>query len=377
MPDSNNDMNQMPPAPGSHLPTAKAVLVLFVLLLAIGFIYAYQTIRHSAPQQGPVVTEDTTTMFQTIDNTLANILTAEEGDPDIVHALNVFREIAMDEKNAPTDRARALNLINYTYTASDYDAKDVYDVIFSRPPYSQYYEAHPTESADIIHPASSGSPEAVEEALQKLNELSLSLTPTHYAIARLQIAQIFAFTRDSAKTGADVEALKTKYVGKIKELDQAYNALPAITTPEYSKLYRKPLLLQVLFVHANALGFIGNITGDKTYLDKGEAEFKSVINLATEYSDGPDGTDAVKDQQLLARIFYVSLYWRHYKATNPDYMMQVIEPLFSDWAKATNVYVKYLPVHKESKVPPYSVLRDMAKQYPDLKTFLEGRGWKF
>src|SRR5581483_5972618 len=87
---------------------------------------------------------------------------------------------------------------------------------------------------------------------------------------------------------------------------------------------------------------------------------------------------AVVDETALARIFYASYYWQHYKTTNPSKIENELLPLTTEPAvKQTDVYLAYLPSHKNASVPPFTRLRAIAKVMPQLKTFLEGAGWTF
>lgn len=373
--ETNNTQPEPLPSNGlKTFSTVKVILIFVVIMLAVGFVYAFRSIQ-SPESTRPLETVAAKQVMQEIKG-MSDLITQAEGDPDIVRALNVFRDIAMNEQNTPLDRARALNGINYMYTATDYDAIDVYNVIFSKPPYAQYYTPSGATGADALHPESSGDVAGVEAALVKLNEVSYALTPTHYAISRMEISNVFAYQREQVGvTATERTALQKKYGDKIKALVASYEALPPVTTVE---IYPRPQLLQIIFAHSSVLSFIGK-TVDKTYLPKGEAGFAQVIALAQSYqqSPGKDDVDVLHSQELLSRIFYASYFWSIYKPTNPNFMYDIVKPLMDESAKTTNVYLKYLPLHKDSKVAPYSVLRDMAKQYPDLKTFLEGRGWKF
>ncbi len=363
--------NSAPAAPQQHASMRVMVTALVVVAIAVGALYAYHSFLAKQTTQ---MTEGAQQAFVAY-NDIATTLDFAEGDENLVAALTSFRDIAANEQNSNQDRARALNGINYAYTQSDYSADDVYNIVFSKAPFNAYYKEPAAVAVDPLHPEAGNRVQAVEEALLKLNELSNSLTVSHYAIVRLEINNVFAYQRASSRApAADQDRIRKEYAEKIKTLVAQYDTLPAIETVED---YRMPMRIQILFAHASALSWVGNNLNDSEYIRKGEQNFIETMRLADSFPQTGKSSGGVRNQGLLARIFYASYHWRHYKTTDPDYMKEIVRPLMTEEAKNTAVYAAYLPEHKDAKVPPYTVLREIAAQMPEFKTFLEGRGWKF
>ena len=294
----------------------------------------------------------------------------------MLSSVATLRDIAADENNTNLERAQALNGINYAYTQSNFDAADIANIVFSQPPFSAYYTAPTTQSVDPLHPESGPNVAAVEAGLVKLNELSNSLVPNHYAITRMELADIFSYQRDSVNESASqAAALETQQADKIKDLVAAFNALPPLAS---LKSYSASMTIQIMFAHASALAFVGHAEHDKTYLTNGEAAFQQTISFGDSYQKSNPDSLLVQDQTLLARIFYATYYWKEYQKTDPQRIEAVLEPL-TDVSSVQNtaVYTSYLPTHKDANVGPFTTLRLVAAVMPELKTFLQGLGWKF
>ncbi len=362
-----------------YFSVAIEVLAVLVILACFGGYFIYQKIRTmgaaTGNQAATVVTEQKVAVAY---NDIEHKLQYAQEDPSLVSALTAFREIAADTNNSPIVRARALNGINYAYTQSNFDAEDVQKVVFSTPPFSAYYTAPSQVTVDPLHPESGSEVAAVESALVKLNELSNSLIPNHYAISRMEVANIFAYQRDVAgeTSTSTKQQIGQTYALKQKQLIAAYDALGGLGAEKSE--YSLSMYIQIMFAHAGSVSFVGTTLEDKDYLARGEKEFNDVIALGDAYPRTSANAVAIRNQTLLARIFYISFYWKEYKVSNPQKMKDVIRPLTDlSVVQGTTVYKEYLPSHKDVKVPPFTVLRAMAKQMPELKTFLTGLGWVF
>jgi hypothetical protein len=298
------------------------------------------------------------------------------GNQNFLEALAIFRDIAADESNAPGHRAQALNGINYAYTQSNFSATDLKNVVFSTPPFSQYFEKTKAVAADPLHPESGPDVADVEAALVKLNQLSNSLMPNHYAIGRMEVAEVFAYQRAAAKvvTREQKTKLMRQSAENAKPLVEAFEALE----PLNSQNYAMPMRMQIMFAHASTLAFIGYAQNDRTYHDRGEVAFQETIQQDGAYPTTNIDSTAALNQTLLARIFYISYYWKRYKDSDPKRIQDVARPLMDvDRIQKTDFYSEYLPTHKAATVAPFATLREVAKTMPELKTFLQGRGWKF
>ncbi len=374
-PQNQNNPSSAPASAGHSFPTAKAVTLLIVLLIAIGFLYAYQKFANPSANNPQAVTQETEKVFSGV-NDISDKIVVAENDPDVVHALTTFRDIAADESNTPVDRARALNAINYAYQSTDFDANTIYQVVFTTAPFSAYYTAGASASgADLLHPERTANTAAVEAALQKLTELSFSLAPTHYALVRQEIFNLFSYQREAATAPkAQQAAVTKKYADKILPLVQAYNALPPI---QDDQSYRMPMRLQTMFGHAGVLSWLGTHNQGEQYRQQGEQLFKDTIALGDSYTKANSDKGQSHNMVLLARIFYVTYYWPQYKDKDPEYMKEVIRPLIND-SQGTMVDQTYLSGHKDAKnVPPFSSLREVSKEMPELKTYLQSKGWVF
>jgi len=370
-----------------HLLISLVVLIGVLILAGLAGFSLYSTSQlqpgdNNGLNSLPVLQTSTSTVNPTdarIEAAYAVVESKEvlsQGNTDLLNALATFRDVAADTNNTNFQRAQALNGINYAYTQSNFDATDVYDVVFSQPPFSSYYTASTTEAVDPLRPASGSNAAAVEAALVNLNELSNSLTPNHYAISRMEVADVFAFQRIVAQSPASQKTqLQQTYAAKMKDLIAAFNALPSLSSIQ---TYSPPMRLQIMFVHASALAFVGRTFKDQTYLDEGESAFQDTIDLAGTYSPTDAYFNLTLNQSLLARIEYASYYWNEYQQTDPQRIEAVLQPL-TDVAtvKDTAVYTNYLPSIKNMQVAPASVLRTVAAQMPTLKTFLQGEGWTF
>lgn len=350
--------------------------VFFVAVLLVAGFFLYQLRMSSESIVEETVPETPPTPIQTAYTKIGTQLDFTKGDSDLLDSLKAFRDIAADESNSKEERVQALNGINYAYTQSDFDATAIRDVVFSTPPFSTYYVASHASSSDPLHPEGGADVESVEQALLKLNELSNTLIPNHYAITRMEVASTFAYQRAASKSSAaENKRLRTEAADKIKVLAAAYDALPGL---ESSKTYSLPMRIQIMFAHASALAFVGLTYNDKAYLDAGEAVFQEVIKLGEAYPPTSVDFERVQNETLYARIFYASYYWNIYRPTNPDKIKVMLRPLIDvQKVKDTTVYKEYLPSHKDATVAPFATLRLISKQMPNLQKFLEGRGWKF
>lgn len=306
---------------------------------------------------------------------IATELSLAPGDPILTEALETFREVAMDESVQPIQRARALNGMNYAYTQSNFDADAIYNVVFSRPPFDQYYTAADTTTPDPLHPRSGQRVEAVEKGLAELSELSVSLFPNHYAIARLGMANLFAYQRAVARNGGkELPELKRQRAEEMRTLAESYEVLPDIATLSYTPT----LMTHIMFAQASVLAFVAAALDDDSYWAKSEAAFAQVIGYGEKYPTNEIDSLRVINGTLLARIFYASHFWKVYKDSDPERVRSVLRPLTDENAvRYTVVYNQYLPGHRNAQVSPFTVLREIAGGMPELKTFLQGRGWTF
>jgi len=294
--------------------------------------------------------------------------------------LQQLRDIAADDQSTPVARMQALNGINFAYTQSTFDADTIYNIVFSSPPFAQLYDSSLETTVDILHPEAGGKVPAVEAALVKLNEISNSLIPNHYAISRMEVAQIFAFERATATTSAaETATLRTQYADQIQSLVAAYNALPALqSSPQYT--YSTPMEVQILYAQGSTMAFLGRTYKQKNGdFKQGEALFQQALQIETNYPTTAVDYGSVLDESLLARIFYAVYYWTRYDtAGNDKYIEDVIRPLTDvQTVQNTAVYKSYLPTHKTAQVEPFTTLRAIAAKMPELKTFLQGEGWTF
>ncbi|MCE9541243.1 hypothetical protein K8R03_01635 [Candidatus Kaiserbacteria bacterium] len=280
--------------------------------------------------------------------------------------LGTFRDIAADTRNTQIQRARALNGISYGYMNSRFSSDDMLKVVFSKEPFSSYYKAPATDSDDAL---------AVADAVTKLNALSNALVPNHYAISRMEVAEISAYTRAAAQLSADKRKSQASgYAEKIRELIGAYDSLPPLKA--VGSAYSTGMQMQILIAHASALAFVGEALDDASYSAKGEALFEEIIQIGETSISSGTATSGVLNSTQMARIFYAAQYWSDYKDSNPQKIMTMLQPLITAGSN-TNVYRKYLPDNKDSKIRPFSTLREIAQQMPALKAYLEGRGWIF
>ncbi len=304
------------------------------------------------------------------------------GDRQVVEALTTFREIAADENNPPLQRAQALNGINFTYTQLNFNAADLKAVVFSKPPFGKYYEDLGSTAPDPIHPESGSDAAAVEAALVKLNILSNSILPNHYALARLEVARIFKYQRESSaqvgKTSAEIRAMAEQAAEEIKPLVEAFEAISPPLHAISADTMPMPMRVQIMLVHASALSFIGYMQNNRSFHDRGEVAFMAAIKAGDEYPQTAYDYQTVLNQTLIARINYASYFWKRFKTSDPERVMSVLRPLVDEEKiKNTATYNTYIPNHKDVKIPPFSTLRDIAGQMPELKTFLQGRGFVF
>lgn len=306
--------------------------------------------------------------------------TTEDRPVSFAQALDDFRNIAADASYDPDIRARALNGINFIYTHSNYNARLIKEHIFEDGPFSQYFTPSATSSTDPLHPEEGTDVAAVEQALVRLNELSYSLFPTHYALLRMTVADMFAFQRASvgASTASAKQALIDEYTRRVQgRLEEVAQLGPIETAQGYSAQLR----MQLRLIEASATAFVGRhlSEGRQEYLDRGEALFQSAIASADAYSQMAPDVRAVRNEGLLARVYYASYYWSFYKDTDPERVKSVLRPLIAYYEvePESGVYSRWLPSHAKSTVPPFSVLRDIALEMPELQAFLERLGWVF
>lgn len=348
-------------------------LVVIALLATGAFIYK----RISAPVNPSftVSSEKEQETAKKVSDAYAKLasLNFTDGDQNLATSLQTLRDIAADTANSNIQRARALNGIYNGYTASNFDADALRSIVFSQPPFSAYYVAAAT-STDPLRPMQGMDVGGIESALYKLLVLSNTLYPNHYAIARLQIGDVFSYQRDLTRTpSAQRDALKLQYAQKIKDLNSAYEALPI----EALDSYGPSIKMQIMYLHADALQFVGSAYNDKTYLDRGEADLQAVIRFGETYPTTSADYPQVRTQLMYARIFYASHYWEYYRETDPDHIKNMLRPLLDKANQVSPVYTKYLPMYKESRNEPARSLRSIAAQMPELKTYLEELGWKF
>lgn len=303
--------------------------------------------------------------------------TFAENDQNLQRALQGFVTIAADENNLASQRAQALNGIYYAYTASNSDAKAIRDTVFSHPYFASYYVASSSRSSvDPVRPESGAMVEPVELALAKILALSNELSPNHYAVSRLETAELFAYDRAVARIPVSKrQSIKEEYAAKVKNLIATYDSLPPLDSQDN---YLPAMRMQVMYLHASALEFVGEALNDQAYVDRGSALYEKIFQMGASYPRTNEAARGVLNQTLFARIFYATHYWRHYKDTEPSRIKDALRPLLDEEAnKGLSVYEQYLPSRKNANSGPSWVLRDIAKQMPELKTFLAGRGWKF
>jgi hypothetical protein len=353
---------------------ALGVCVLVALL--IGAFFFYQ-IRAFKPDSTDLGTSATSTIGldaqikEAYDN--MNRLNFTNNDPYLDMSLKTFRDIASNPSNPVLERVQALNGINFAYVASNFNAVALYNNIFSQLPFSQYYTASTSTAPDPAHPNIQGDTEGVDAAIVKLNEYSNALMPNHYAIARMEVAQLFEYSRAASKGGAATTSLQQEYAAKLKQLIAAYDALPSIESAGYDTA----LMMQLMYLHANAQAFVGGVLNDAAYLDKGEALYTHVIDLGENLLKSQPNNRWIKNQVEFARMFYASSYWLKYKASNPEKIRAVLRDLASDYDGTIPLYSQYLPTHADGTVQPATTLRDVAQQVPELKALLVKVGWKF
>lgn len=352
-------------------------LVLFVLIAAAAGGYVFYKI---GKMQTPVdhdrtIVATTTPEIVAAYRILGGSLTRQPGDPNLVKALETFRAIAADESKSNRERAQALNGINYAYTQSDFDAKTIYDVVFSKAPFNGFYVESTSTKPDIVHPQSGSNVQDLESALIKINTLSNALYPNHYAISRLERNLIFASAREtdglSVKKKREVQK---EYAKKVQPLIEAYDAVSADDLDMYSTAMR----LHTQYAHAGNIAFVGRTLDDDSLLQKGEKLFQETIALGDSYPKSNPNATRILNETLLARIFYATQYWSEYKTTDPNRIFNILKPLTDVEAiKATTVYKFYLPSHKEAKDPTFTILRQIAEKMPELKALFVSLGYKF
>jgi hypothetical protein len=361
------------------------VVALAVFLIIMGGIAAYfvfqiyriGSAQQVSPQDAAAFRSSTTTTSQIAEAyaLLYSDATFEQGNLNLLQALQTFRSVAADESQPNFTRSQALNGINYAYTRTNFDADDIYNVVFSRPPFSAYYAAPAANVIDPLHPGSGGRVEAVENAIFKLNQFSNALFPNHYAIVRMEMGEVFQSQREGARDPSTATESRIAHAKKIEDLIKAYDALPDIDT---MASYSTPMRMQILFAHASALAFAGRALGNPQYGDKGEELFFKDIAIGESYPKDRTDSSYILNESLLARIFYAVHYWGRYQGEEQDKVKDVLRPLTDVAAvKGTTVYTEYLPSHKAATVSPFSTLRVIAADMPELKTFLQGLGWKF
>jgi hypothetical protein len=382
----------MAPAPapvqgsGKGIITALMALIAIALMVLAGFyLYLYRDILLGGAPQEPQQEQKIDTPVQVSDPQTSNELRAAYGAFRVASSseevaaldgsLESLRAIAADASQSNFDRARALNGINFAYTETDFDADTVRKAVFSAPPFAQYYVPSQTTEPDPLHPEAGSDVAALESALVKLNELSNQLYPNHYAVTRMEVANIFAFQRAIVGVPeADRPALKQQYAEKIKKLAAEYDSFEPISSVSgYSLVMR----MQIMFAHASALAFVGDTFSDKSYHDKAEALFQETIAIGDAHPTTEANSKAVRTKAALARIFYVSYFWKHYRQSDPNKMRDIIRPITLDSNKDLSIYTDYLPSHKDADVAPFTVLRGMSNSMPLLRAYLEEVGWKF
>lgn len=341
-----------------------------VILIAMVAFYFFYFVR-KAPQQEVPVSVLNTQIKQAYD-AMGN-LTFKPNDPNLISSLETLRDIAADANNPVAQRVQALNGINFDYVASNFDAATVYNVVFSKPPFSAYYVPS-ASSSDPVHPNAAGDTAAVDNAIVKLNEYSNSLRPNHYAIARMEVAKIFEYERAVAADPEQKDTLKRTYAEQLKQLTQSYDALPNIETQGYPF----PLMLQLMYLHASSLSFIGRAEADQTYLDRGEKLYQHVIDLASNSLQSDPTNVWVENQLAFARMFYIVNYWYvDTDAGTVQSLIAVADALADDYNARVPLYSQYIPAHKNGTAEPSGTLRVIAESSPKLKALLEHSGWKF
>jgi hypothetical protein len=134
----------------------------------------------------------------------------------------------------------------------------------------------------------------------------------------------------------------------------------------------------MLYIQGGSLAFVGITFDDSSFSDRGEKLFQDAVRLGELYPKNDPEYFRVLNQTSFARVQYASYYWNRYKRTDPERIDAILRPLIEDpQVKQTPLYTQNLASHKDSTVPPSPILRDIAKQMPELKTFLVGLGWKF
>lgn len=363
----------------AHNISQKVYWALGVFVLAAIAIGAYFFYQIGAIQPGPLDTGNHASssvgiraeIKEAYDNMA--LLNFTQNDPYLDMSLKTFREIASNPNNPVVERVQALNGINFAYVASNFNAIALYNEIFSQPPFSQYYTASTNTVPDPAHPGIQGDTAGIDAAIVKLNEYSNALMPNHYAIARMEVAQLFEYSRAASRNEAAAASLQQEYATKLKQLIAAYDALPSIESAGYDTA----LMMQLMYLHANAQAFVGRALDDSTYLDKGEALYTHVIDLGEELLEDQPNNRWIKNQVEFARMFYASSYWFKYKTSDPERIRSVLRDLANDYDGTIPVYSRYLPTHADGTVPPATTLRAVAEQVPELKTLLQNLGWKF
>jgi hypothetical protein len=301
-------------------------------------------------------------------------LSFEPFDINLVSSLETLRDIAADTSVPVIQRVKALNGINFAYVASNFDAATVYDVVFSKPPFSAYYVPSGT-STDPIHPNALGDTRALDRAMVKLNEFSNSLFPNHYALARMQVAQVFEYGRDVAANPSQKAILRQQYAVRLKQLTEAYDALPNLEDQEG---YPFHLMLQLMYLQASSLSFIGRVESDESYLNRGEQLYLHVIQIAGDSLRSDPTNLWVKNQLEFARMFYVVNYWYvHERAGTQELLIAIADQLADDYDPELPLYSQYIPAHANGTAEPSVTLRVIADSSSKLKTVLEQSGWEF
>ncbi len=344
--------------------TLGVVVALAAIALGLFYTYLYDPLNITSDEQTEAVIADSYTK-----------LAVGADKVDLGGSLDTFLAIATDETRQPHDRAVALNGINYAYTQSNFDASTVYEKVFSKPPYNTFYTP-PVSEYDPLHPEEGGIAGSVEAALVKLNELSNQLSSSHYAISRMEVGSIFAYQRANQKAATNTarEDIRAAYGNRVKALIAQYDTLgPLESETEYSL----PMRMQIMLAHAGALSFVGRALRDRDYTIKGEDLFADLIKLGgTSYETSEKSS--VLNMELLGRIFYASYHWQWYKDSNPDKIRNTLRPLtYAERNQLTTVHQQYLPSLANSTVPPATVLREIAETMPELKAYLQTRGWIF
>lgn len=375
MPTENTPVENVPsPFISPKVYWALGVFVFAALLIGLFFFYQIQAFK---PDEGDMMGNATSTrsVSAQIKEAYDNMgrLNFTQDDPYLKASLETFRDIASNESNSVLERVQALNGINFAYVASNFNAVTLYNEIFSQQPFSQYYTPSTNTGFDPAHPGTDGDTVGIDTAIIKLNEYSNTLMPNHYAIARMEVAQLFEYSRAASKKGADTASLQKEYAAKLKQLIAAYDALPAVESLGYDT----PLMMQLMYLHASAQRFVGKALDDSAYLDKGEALYMHVIDFGTNLLKTDPNNRWIKNQVEFARMFYASNYWFKYKKSNPEKIRTVLREFAKDYDGTIPVYSQYLPAHATGTVEPSTTLRTVAQQVPELKALLVKVGWKF